>query len=142
MQSNLLDSIKEHEGYSKYAYKDSLGYLTIGFGRCIDKIKGKGLTLSEALILLQNDIYECSRQLEPFVFYQQLDSVRKDVLVEMCFNMGIDSLLEFKNMINNLKNKNFQGASTEMRSSKWATQIGKERLYDLCYRMLYGRYQS
>ena len=48
--------IKRHEGFVSNAYKDSLGYLTIGYGRLIDKSKGGGISETEAEYLLANDV--------------------------------------------------------------------------------------
>lgn len=129
-----------HESKKQFAYTDSQGYTTIGIGRNIDSRGGKGLTDNEIMMLFRNDINECKEHLETFTWYNNLDLIRKGVLIEMRFNLGPDRLLSFKKMISALQNKDFNEAVTQMKDSKWATQIGKGRLDDLCNRMLTGKY--
>ena len=52
----LAKSLKQDEGFKPSAYKDSLGYLTIGYGRMIDERLGGYLSEEEAGFLLENDI--------------------------------------------------------------------------------------
>lgn len=141
-----LEKLKEilikHEGSEQYAYEDSLGYITVGIGRCLDRRKGKGLSKREQLYLLQNDIDDCKRQLDPFVWYQNLDDVRKCVMIELCFNLGIHGLMGFKKMIAAIKKNDFETAMMELLDSKWATQVGKERQKNISYRLLHGKYPT
>lgn len=137
---NLKAILIAHEDRSQFAYEDSLGFITIGIGRCIDRRKGKGLSNKEQVYLLSNDIDECKNELEPFVWYQQLDDIRKCVMIELCFNMGIHGLLEFKRTLAAIKNKNFDLAIIELKDSKWSTQIGAERIKNICYRLKNGSY--
>ncbi len=67
--------------------------------------------------------------------------MRKDVLVELCFNLGITGLLSVNIMISTLDNTNYKLAVAELLDSKWATQVGAERINDLVYRMKNGAYQ-
>src|SRR6185503_15017237 len=131
----LKQEIEKHEGSEQFAYTDSLGYISAGIGRCLDRRKGKGLTREEQLYLLSNDIDSCRAELDPFVWYQQLDDVRKCVMIELCFNMGIRGVLGFRKMIEALKSKNYDTAVIELKDSKWATQIGKDRVNNICYRL-------
>jgi GH24 family phage-related lysozyme (muramidase) len=48
--------IRNHEGFSKFAYQCMAGEWTIDFGRNIDKNGGPGITEEEALFLLSNDL--------------------------------------------------------------------------------------
>lgn len=137
---NLKAILIAHEDRSQFAYEDSLGFITIGIGRCVDRRKGKGLSNKEQVYLLSNDIDECKNELEPFVWYQQLDDIRKCVMIELCFNMGIHGLLEFKRTLAAIKNKNFDLAIIELKDSKWSTQIGAERIKNICYRLKNGSY--
>ena len=136
----LEKRIIEHEFKERYAYADSLGYLTIGIGRNIDKRSGKGLSDDEIMYLFGNDLTGCKNHLETFTWYNRLDMVRRGVMLEMRFNLGPDRFLGFKKMIAAAQNKDFKEAVAQMKDSKWATQIGKERLDDLCNRMLNGKY--
>lgn len=138
----LEDILVQHEGKRRFAYKDTLGYETIGVGRNIDSRHGKGLSDEEISYLLNNDIQECRDQLAPYKFYNIQDNVRKDVLVEMCFNIGHAGLMKFKSMLMALSVKNYKLAVKEARDSKWATQIGKSRLDNMMYRMEFGKYET
>lgn len=138
--SKLEEVIRKHEGCEQFAYKDSLGYLTIGIGRCIDRRKGKGLSLSESLLLLKNDIEDCKHELEHFAFYRALDDVRKCVLIELVFNLGIAGLLKFKHTIDAIERKDFKNAVLHLKDSKWATQVGQDRIDNICHRLEHGEY--
>lgn len=138
--TRLQQSLINHEGKVKFAYSDSLGYLTIGIGRCIDKRKGKGLSDDEMLYLLNNDIKESSDALNSLTWFKFISLPRQDCLVEMAFNLGFEGLLEFKGMISAIINHDYQKAADEMRNSLWARQIGAERLNYLCNLMSTGVY--
>jgi lysozyme len=137
---DLIACLVLHEGAKRYAYPDSLGNISIGIGRNIDKKGGRGLSLDEQMYLLNNDIIMCRTQLKSMPFYQIQDDVRKDALVEMCFNLGFSNLLGFKNMISDLDEKLYISAVRCARESKWATQISSSRLDNICYRLLHGAY--
>lgn len=130
-----------NEGKKKSAYQDSLGYWTIGCGRLIDARKDAGLSDVEIDYLLTNDIITARNNLQPYGWYNKQDQVRKDVLVELCFNLGLGGLLGFKKMIGALDTTNYKLAVAELLDSKWATQVGKDRINDLVYRLKNGAYQ-
>lgn len=138
--SKLEELLKSHEGCEQFAYNDTLGYITIGIGRCIDRRKGKGLTIKESMFLLRNDIEDCKLELEHFSFYRNLDDVRKGVLIELVFNMGIAGVLKFKHTIDAIEKKDFNSAVEHLKDSKWATQIGEKRLDNICFRLKNGMY--
>jgi lysozyme len=139
---DLESIIISHEGKQKSAYRDSLGYLTIGIGRLIDKRKNAGLSDDEMLYLLRNDIAEAERQLMHFDWYKIQDIVRQDVLIEFVFNIGLEGVLEFKQMIAALEDKDYMKASTSMLNSKWAEQVGTIRSHNMAQRMLTGSYDK
>jgi lysozyme len=136
----LEDILIKHEGVRQFCYLDTLGYHTIGVGRNIDRRNGKGLSDEEIKLLLKNDIDDCRRELKGYKFYDIQDDVRKDVLVEMCFNLGKAGLMKFKMMLGALSVKDYKTAVREAKRSKWATQIGRDRLNDILYRMEFGQY--
>ena len=55
MDDDLLNLIRKHEGFRASAYRDTRGYLTIGYGRLIDARRGGGITRQEAEFLLAGD---------------------------------------------------------------------------------------
>ena len=122
--TGLIDQLKRHEGVRSHAYRDNAGYLTIGAGRNIDCDGGLGLSDDEIDYLLHNDVDRCFSELEPFDWFSELDDVRQDALINMCFNLGLTRLLHFNNMIDALQNKDFELAAVEALDSRWARQVG------------------
>lgn len=107
----------------RFPYVDSEGYLTIGFGRNLDKV---GVREDEAELMLSNDIREAlNRCRKAFAFFEELNEVRQAVVVEMCFNLGIGGLLMFRRMIAALRVGDYEKAADEMLDSLWADQVGK-----------------
>ena len=121
-----------HEGMMLKPYRCPTGRLTIGVGR---NLEDTGLSKSEALFLLDNDLrrveLECARA---FDWFDTLDDVRKRVLIEMAFNMGLSGLMTFRNMLKAIKQKDYVKASEEMLNSLWAKQV-KTRAYRLAHIM-------
>lgn len=125
-KQKLVDQLEVHEGVRLKPYKDTVGKWTIGIGRNLDD---KGLTPQEARFLLNNDIEYFSNALELNIpVYNQLSDCRRNVLVNMAFNMGVAGLKTFRNMINCLKVRDYHGAAKEMLNSKWAVQVGNRAL--------------
>ncbi|MDB2704941.1 hypothetical protein N9Y67_00210 [Pseudomonadota bacterium] len=62
--------------------------------------------------------------INPFAWYRKLDSERQGVIVEMIFNMGLPTFLEFKRMIQALRGNDFDAAASEMLDSLWSKQVG------------------
>ena len=136
----LKVQIMLHEGIKYSAYQDSLGFLTIGCGRLIDERKGGKLSTDEIMYLLANDISKCKKELELIDWYLIQDEVRKGVLVELSFNMGLTNLLKFHNMILALKEKDYLKASAALYDSLWAKQVQSSRVKDIRYRLEKGQY--
>lgn len=138
---DLITIIKEHEGLYLYAYPDSLGFITIGYGKCIDKRKGDGISQQEAQYLLENDLANSRMQLAHFEWFNKLDTVRQDVLVELCFNIGLGGVLEFKHMLNCIEQKDYKAAAADMLYSLWARQVGSNRSQNMAHRLASGSYE-
>lgn len=136
----LEASIIAHEGVSAFPYMDTEGNLTIGIGKNIDRSSNMGLQFDEMLLLLRNDIDDCIRELRVHKFYRIQDSVRKDVLIELCYNMGTPKLLTFKRMRGALLEQDYIKAAHELLDSRWALQVGKKRSLNLAERLLNGQY--
>ena len=141
VSKELIDKIIEHEGSMKFAYKCSQGKTTIGIGRNIDKEGGKGLSIDEQQYLLNNDINDCEKELSKYPWYTTLDKTRQEALIELCFNMGISRLLNFKKMILAITNKDFHLATHELLDSLWAKQVQKSRVENIRFRLLNGLYK-
>ena len=92
----LIPMIKRQEGLRLKPYKCSANKLTIGYGRNIEDV---GITEAEAEGMLMGDIANCLIQLSVLPYFDTLDSVRRDVLTDMCFQLGFSGLLKFKKII-------------------------------------------
>lgn len=125
--SKLEASIIKHEGVASFVYVDTVGHYTVGIGRNLDKKGGNGLSPDEMLYLLRNDIKKCQNSLQKYDWFLKQNTPRKDALIELCFNMGINRLLKFKNTIRFLGEENYQEAANHLMNSKWAKQVGPTR---------------
>ncbi len=120
--TNLKDWIKKCEGYNSHPYLDTVGKVTIGYGRNIDD---NGISQAEGDFLFDNDFARCERELAPFAWYVNQPQNVQDALMNMCFNLGIGRLLGFRKMIMALTVKDYTNAALEALDSKWATQVGQ-----------------
>ena len=128
-RARFKDRLIKDEGSVPYAYEDSEGYLTIGVGRLIDKRKGGKLSDDEIEYLLDNDIDKVINQaIRAFPWYQDMDDVRQEVVLNMIFNLGIAGFSRFKHTIEAIARHDFVDASREMLDSRWASQVGNRAL--------------
>ena len=123
-QIRLVAQLKVDEGCKLYAYPDSLGWTTIGYGRLIDRRKGGGITMDEALYLLQNDVSKVTKQLAAYAWYNDQDSVRQAALSDMTFNLGLDGLLHFPHFLGYMLKKAYANAVSELIGTPWQSQVG------------------
>ncbi len=116
----------KHEGLRLKPYQCTAGKLTIGVGR---NLESRGITESEAMHLLANDIMQTYRELgEKLPWFRTLDDTRQLALVDMAFNLGVDGLLRFKRMLAYLHVKDYAKAAAEALDSLWAKQVGARAL--------------
>ena len=121
--TNLIDTLVRHEGLRRLAYEDSVGVLTIGVGRNIEEV---GLSDDEIYYLLKNDIRRCETELDnAFRWHKDLDQVRQEAMINLCFNLGITRLRKFKLALRAMEAKDYEDAADEFLDSLWATQVGQ-----------------
>ena len=120
--SDLRNQVIRHEGYRKFPYKDTVGKLTVGYGRNLDD---SGISQSEAGRLLDNDLYTARQELlRNFAWLDSLPEPVNLALVNMCFNLGITRLRGFKKMLAAIEAGDWSTAADEALDSKWAEQVG------------------
>lgn len=124
-RGRLVNTLKRHEGLRLKPYKDSVGKTTIGIGRNLDDV---GITENEAIYLLNNDIDKAYREARSFWWFDSLNSVRQEVVVNMIFNLGFPTFSQFKNTIKAISEQNWNLASQEMLDSRWASQVGRRAI--------------
>ena len=116
----LIDSIKKNEGYISTVYKDSLGIDTIGYGFAI-----KDLELEEDLchVILQRKLKRLEKEVSTrFGWLKKMPPSVKDIVLEMCYQMGVTGVSKFKKTIAYLEKSEWKNASIEMLDSRWAKQ--------------------
>jgi lysozyme len=133
-KSKLREQLIYHEGMRLKPYYDSEGIKTIGVGRNMEanspddelgrRVGPDGITEREAMILLDNDIEKCVEDVERNIpAYKRVSEPRQHVLLDMCFNLGINGLLKFQNMLAALDRGDYARAADEMLDSRWANQV-------------------
>jgi lysozyme len=120
---NIEDLLIREEGFRSHAYKDHLGYWTIGFGRMIDQRLGGGISRNEALVLLLNDIDNIRVKLDDKIpWWRFLNEDRQAVLLSMAYQMGVNGLMKFRRTLAHMKEGDYKKAANGMRASLWARQ--------------------
>jgi lysozyme len=131
--------LAKHEGLRLKPYRCTAGKLTIGYGR---NLEDRGISRDEALMLLMNDIHSAeSEAFAAFPWYAELDPVRRAVVVNMVFNLGLNGFRKFRGTIAAIEGKRFADASQQMLLSRWAEQVGP-RAHELSRMMESGEWPA
>jgi lysozyme len=139
MTEKLLEMLKRHEGVRSHVYRCSAGYETIGVGRNISK-SGMGLSDDEVDYLLENDIERVIKELSSeYPWFNTLDDVRKDAMIDISFNLGATRLRGFKRALAAMEVADYKTAAKEFLDSKWSRDV-KGRATELCYMIEMGSY--
>ena len=127
--NKLKKRIKENEGYKNFAYKDCLGFLTIGYGHLIKKNEKKFLYNSfskKALLkVFESDFQTAIKDYQKNYKKDNFQQNTKEVFIEMIFQLGIKKQKRFKKMIKHIKKRRFFMAALEMKDSRWNRQTPK-----------------
>ena len=132
----LIAMLQRHEGLRLKPYECTAGKLTIGYGRNLEDV---GISEIEAMVMLRNDIEQCYQELDVFSWFADLDQVRQEALVDVLYNLGLPTFLEFKKTLKHVAEHNWSMAAAEMLDSKWARQVG-DRAEELAYMIETGTY--
>lgn len=137
-KSKAVDIIAQEEGFRAKAYKDDLGYLTIGHGFLLSKntkIDPKDIVvnLDEDLskTLLQYRVDRLNKELSTgrhASVYNSLKQKQKDILISMGYQLGIKGLYDFKKMWKALADGNKQAIVEEALDSRWYKQTPKRAM--------------
>jgi len=162
----LLPRLKRSEGWRSYLYVDTTSNLTIAYGmnlahvaivpsgahvvlaknQKLYQVEGGHLlltTVSEIpenigdLLLVQKvlSIIEVIDEKRPWI--KKLDDVRREVIIELCFNIGL-AVLDYGTFMSQLERGLFKEAADNMRSWKWYDQVHATRAEPLCVMMETG----
>ena len=117
---SLIKKIKEHEGYRSTVYQCTEGFDTIGYGFAIKDLKLSeeicDIILAEKIAKLQFDISN------KFEWFDDSPILVKDVVTNMCYQLGLSGFSKFKKTIYYLETEQYEEASIECLDSLWAKQ--------------------
>ena len=142
---NLIEMLKRHEGEvvtngRHLIYKCSAGHWTIGIGRNVDLNGGLGLSDDEVDYLLENDIMRVIKELSSeYPWFNDLDDVRKDAMIDISFNLGATRFRGFKNALSAMESADYTLAAKQFLDSKWSRDV-KGRSHELASMIETGKY--
>lgn len=139
----LADRIKRHEGYSETPYRDTRGFWTVGWGHLIHHIRPQPwATLGDLLEhLCEKDTHEkwfaqdlaraeadAMHYITPELF-TQLSTKRREVLIEMAFQLGGAGLRKFVKLKEAIQAGRWVMAEAEILNSALAQQTPNRARY-------------
>lgn len=149
----LAQSLTIDEDDKLVPYLDPRLIWSFGIGRCLETnpltgaewkwlLDNKALTVSLTEIgsqyLFVNDWNVAVTQIKARCdFWQRLDDVRQNILIEMCFQLGISNLLGFNKMFAAMRIGDFAAAARHGLDSDWAKQT-PERAKKLMHSLEFG----
>lgn len=125
----FIEEIKEHEGYREEVYIDSLGRPTCGWGHNLFEGSSVPKEICEAFFRRDiaytiNAFYRIDKKLR-----NKLNSVRRRVICNMIFNLGLKGCLNFKKMWRAISKEDWEEAGTQLLDSRYAQQVGHRAFY-------------
>lgn len=127
MRIKIKTLLIKHEGFKNHLYKDSKGKWTIGIGHNVDDL---GIKDQFILSIFYDDVDDHMKFLTSFDWYLELDENRKCALFDMAFNLGDKNFEKFEQMIEALKEKDFERAAQEILNSQYAKEL-PDRAHDI-----------
>lgn len=128
---DLLDAeLRRDEGVRHTRYKDSRGFWTNGVGHNLDidpVCSAWPDPWSDDRVdnVLNHDILTAGAALDLHCqWWRQMDEVRQRVIINMCFNMGIEKLMGFIHTLHAMQTGDYHGAAAGMAASAWAGEVG------------------
>lgn len=117
----LEELVKRHEGFREKAYRDTEGYLTIGYGFNID---GNVMCEEAALAQLRCDLHKTEkRMLRTIPQFKNVKGVRRIALIDMGYNLGVPGLRKFKKMWSAIGRNDWEEAACQAQDSRWFRQV-------------------
>jgi len=114
---------KRAEGYRDTVYQCSAGKLTVGYGH---NLEDRPLPQHIIEAIFEWDYEQAEKDARRFLgpAWLTLSDVRRGVVTDMAFNMGLTTLSEFRKTRKYIAEGRFKEAAAEMLNSKWARQVG------------------
>jgi len=132
-------TLNTDEGLRLTPYKDSKGIWTVGFGFNLEKTPmPRKVAVLWLTCLVEDRDSALDGKLE---YYHRLSDARKAVLINMSYQLGVQGLINFKNMHKALMADDFVNAVDEMKDSRWYRSF-TNRADRLCFMMQFDRYST
>jgi len=75
-----------------------------------------------------------------YPWFAELDEVRRDAMVDICFNIGLTRLRGFVNALAAMSRNQYEIAADEFMDSRWSQQVGN-RAVEVTDMIRTGEYQ-
>lgn len=115
----------DSEGFSPSIYTDKTGHPTIGYGHNLSVYSYEGKRITKAYGLLTDILKENHKTLLSYGWYKNLDAMRRMVILDLSYNLGLSGLLKFKQFIKAIENKNYALAVERLQKSPYFNQVKK-----------------
>ena len=90
---------------------------------------------------MQNDIDRVEKELvNSFDLFVELDPVREEACINMCFNLGLTRYKGFSRALASMARHDYEEAADEFMDSLWARQVG-DRAVEVTEMIRTGEYQ-
>lgn len=136
--TNIVEQLQRDEGYKQFPYRDTKGILTIGYGF---NLEATGLSKTESAEVLRlralNVATALSSQLP---WTDRLDPVRRAVLVNQAYNMGLEKLKLFHTYLALVQAGKWDAAADDDLHTLWASEVG-DRAKRLALQLRSGEWQ-
>lgn len=135
-RSVIQRELSDEEGFKNRVYKCTAGHSTVGIGHNIDacsldNIIGRRfkttpvLTNAEVELVFEYDLSNVLSTIQRnFPWFSELPENEQYVMISLVFNMGIGTLLKFKNTLRSWKIHDTDGVVRGLRDSAWHHQVG------------------
>lgn len=116
---DIRNAIKSEEGLRLDVYDDGFGNLTIGYGHALHR--GSMIPIEAAEVIFDHDF---ALAVDGYnILGLDLDSVRRSVIIDMVFNMGISRVRKFEHFLFAIRYGDWVRAANELMDSKYARQV-------------------
>jgi lysozyme len=113
--------LQAEEGFQSVPYQDTTGHWTVGFGTNLDA----GITRSMAAAWMYEVLAKNREALEALPWFTPLVAPAQDIIEDMAYNLGLDGVMQFHDMIAALSQTppDYASAAEAMRNSLWMRQV-------------------
>lgn len=116
---NVSELIQRHEGFRAKPYVDTVGKITIGYGRNLTDI---GMSLDEIKYLFNNDLQRAYDACAVYPWFLSLSEARKAACIDLAFNLG--NIGRFPKFCAAMAVSDYSSAANELVNSAWYKQVG------------------